>query len=59
MGLVQGERLTTQRPLDQAFRLLAWLTWQPWYKANVGHADLYPDAIDNLLGVKTDRREFF
>jgi hypothetical protein len=36
-----------------------WLTAQPWYKANPTSADLYPDAIDNLLGVKSDRREFF
>ncbi len=36
-----------------------WLTAHPWYKPNVGPGDLYPDAIDNLLGVKSDRREFF
>jgi SIR2-like domain len=36
-----------------------WLTAQPWYKPNVTPGDLYPDAIDNLLGVKSDRREFF
>jgi hypothetical protein len=36
-----------------------WLTAQPWYKAGLSPADLYPDAIDNLLGVKSDRREFF
>ncbi len=36
-----------------------WLTAKPWYKPNVGPGDLYPDAIDNLLGVKSDRREFF
>ena len=36
-----------------------WLTAQPWYKPNVGPGDLYPDAIANLLGVKSDRREFF
>jgi hypothetical protein len=35
-----------------------WLTAQPWYKPNVAHGDLYPEAIDNLLGVKSDRREF-
>ena len=35
-----------------------WLTAQPWYKPNVAHGDLYPEAIDNLLGVKRDRREF-
>lgn len=36
-----------------------WLIAQPWYKSNLSPADLYPDAIDNLLGVKSDRREFF
>jgi SIR2-like domain len=36
-----------------------WLTAQPWYKANLSPADVYPDAVDNLLGVKSDRREFF
>jgi hypothetical protein len=36
-----------------------WLTAQSWYKAGPPLADLYPQAIDNLLGVKSDRREFF
>jgi NAD-dependent SIR2 family protein deacetylase len=36
-----------------------WLTAQAWYKPDLSLADLYPDAIDNLLGVKSDRREFF
>jgi hypothetical protein len=36
-----------------------WLIAQPWYKPELSPADLYPDAIDNLLGVKSDRREFF
>lgn len=36
-----------------------WLTAQPWFKAGVPAAELYPEAIDNLLGVKSDRREFF
>lgn len=36
-----------------------WLTAQPWYNPNASPADLYPDAIDNLLGVKSDRRDFF
>jgi hypothetical protein len=35
-----------------------WLKGQPWYKEKLSAADLYPDAIDNLLGVKSDRREF-
>ncbi len=29
-----------------------WLTAQPWYKEKLYAADLYPDAIDHLLGVK-------
>jgi len=36
-----------------------WFTAQPWYRQDLSPADLYPDAIDNLLGVKSDRREFF
>jgi hypothetical protein len=36
-----------------------WLTAQHWYKTELSPADLYPDAIDYLLGVKSDRREFF
>lgn len=36
-----------------------WLIAQPWYRPDLSPADLYPDAIDNLLGVKSDRREFF
>ncbi|QKC93248.1 transcriptional regulator [Mesorhizobium intechi] len=36
-----------------------WLAAQPWYKTELSAADLYPEAIDNLLGVKSDRREFF
>ena len=36
-----------------------WLTTQAWYKSGLSLADLYPDAIDNFLGVKSDRREFF
>jgi hypothetical protein len=36
-----------------------WLTSQAWYRPDLSSADLYPDAIDNLLGVKSDRREFF
>lgn len=36
-----------------------WLTAQPWYKGDLSAAELYPDAIDNLLGVKSDRRDFF
>ena len=36
-----------------------WLTMQPWYRPDVHPAELYPDAIDNLLAVKSDRRQFF
>jgi hypothetical protein len=36
-----------------------WLTGLPWFRSNVPLAELYPAAIDNLLGVKSDRREFF
>lgn len=36
-----------------------WLTSQSWYRPSLSLADLYPDAIDNLLGVKRDRRAFF
>lgn len=36
-----------------------WVTSQPWFRADLSQADLYPDAIDNLLGVKSDRRQFF
>lgn len=51
-----------RHPSDMSIRrsdYWPWLTAQPWYKANVGAGDVYPDAIDNLLGVKSDRREFF
>lgn len=51
-----------RHPSDMSIRrsdYWPWLTAQPWYKANVAAGDLYPDAIDNLLGVKSDRREFF
>lgn len=36
-----------------------WFTALPWYRQDVPVADLYPEAIHNLLGVKRDRREFF
>ena len=36
-----------------------WLTALPWFRDDVSPAELYPDAIDHLLGVKSDRREFF
>lgn len=36
-----------------------WLNAQPWFRPDVSLANLYPTAIDNLLGVKRDRREFF
>lgn len=51
-----------RHPGDQSIRrsdYWPWLTSQAWYKPDLSLADLYPDAIDNLLGVKRDRREFF
>lgn len=36
-----------------------WLSTLQWFRPDVSLAELYPAAIDNLLGVKTDRREFF
>ena len=36
-----------------------WLSGLPWFRPDVPLAELYPAAIDNLLGVKSDRREFF
>jgi hypothetical protein len=36
-----------------------WVSGLPWFRANTFLADLYPEAIDNLLGVKSDRRDFF
>jgi hypothetical protein len=51
-----------RHPSDMSIRrsdYWPWLTTQHWYKQNVALGDLYPDAIDNLLGVKSDRREFF
>jgi hypothetical protein len=36
-----------------------WVSGLPWFRASTFLADLYPEAIDNLLGVKSDRRDFF
>jgi NAD-dependent SIR2 family protein deacetylase len=36
-----------------------WLSAHPWYRTDVSLADLYPTAVENLLGVKRDRRAFF
>lgn len=36
-----------------------WLTAQPWFRSDADPADLYPEAVERLLGVKRDRREFF
>ena len=36
-----------------------WLESRPWFNNGVGLADQYPIAIDNLLGIADDRREFF
>ena len=35
-----------------------WVSGLPWFRASTSLADLYPEAIDNLLGVKSDRRDF-
>lgn len=36
-----------------------WVSNLPWFRADVAPADLYPEAIDHLLGVRGDRRQFF
>lgn len=36
-----------------------WLTTQPWYRSDIAAADSYPQVVDRLLGVKSDRRNFF
>ncbi|MCG8608518.1 SIR2 family protein, partial [bacterium] len=36
-----------------------WLEAQSWFKKDTGLADQYPVAIDNLLGISNDKREFF
>lgn len=36
-----------------------WLTGKAWFRTDCHLADLYPDAVQRLLGVKQDRREFF
>ena len=38
---------------------LPWLERRPWFRNGVGLADQYPVAIDNLLGIGNDKREFF
>lgn len=35
-----------------------WLQSQSWFRAGIGLADQYATAIDNLLGITEDRREF-
>ncbi|EMI16673.1 transcriptional regulator [Rhodopirellula maiorica SM1] len=45
----------TVRPSDYK----PWLAEKQWFDPNVHLADLYPLAIDNLLGIKRDRRDFF
>ena len=35
-----------------------WLHDQPWFRTGISLADQYPTAIDNLLGITEDRREF-
>ena len=51
-----------RHPDDPAIRqsdYRPWLTTRPWYRSDVELAELYPVAIDNLLPVKSDRRQFF
>lgn len=36
-----------------------WLKRQPWFKKTTGLADQYPVAIDKLLGIADEKREFF
>lgn len=36
-----------------------WLESRTWFKKSAGLADQYPVAIDNLLGIGNDKREFF
>ena len=36
-----------------------WFVGLQWFRNDVPLAELYPITIDNLLGVKSDRREFF
>ena len=36
-----------------------WLTDREWFDSATNLADVYPVAVDNLLGVKRDRRDFF
>lgn len=45
----------TVRPSDYK----PWLAAKPWFDPSLNLADLYPTAIDQLLGVKRDRRDFF
>lgn len=46
---------STVRPSDYK----PWLSDKPWFAADLSLADLYPQAVDDLLGVKRDRRDFF
>ena len=51
-----------RHPDDPAIRqsdYWLWLTAQEWYRPDVELPELYPSAIDNLLPVKSDRRQFF
>jgi hypothetical protein len=36
-----------------------WLTQKPWFRDDKSLEDQYPRVIDELLGIKGDRREFF
>lgn len=45
----------TVRPSDYK----PWLAAKEWFNVKVNLPDLYPQAVDQLLGVKRDRRDFF
>ena len=38
---------------------LPWMESQAWFRPGIGLADQYPEAIDHLLGISNDKREFF
>ena len=49
-------------PMDPGVVDSDWLPWledQSWFKQGASLADQYPTAIDHLLGIANDKREFF
>ena len=36
-----------------------WMEGQTWFSPGISLADQYPEAIDHLLGISNDKREFF